>query len=47
MSFNIASSWDMKAGYPEWEQEEVTERSLLASVKGGETGMCWKTFPEK
>jgi hypothetical protein len=38
----MASSWVIKVGYPEWEQEVVTETSLLASVKGGETGIGWK-----
>lgn len=41
-SFNMASSLAIKAGYPEWEHDEVTEKSLLASVKGGETGIVWK-----
>jgi hypothetical protein len=36
------SSGAMKEGYPELEQEEVTETSLLASVNGGETGTVWK-----
>ena len=40
-SLSIASSWLMKVGYPEAEQEEVTETSLLASDKGGETGTDW------
>jgi hypothetical protein len=36
----------MKDGNPEWEQAEVMGISLLASVKGGETGMVWKRFDE-
>ena len=38
MSFSMASSLAIKAGYPGCEQEEVTEKSLLESVNGGETG---------
>lgn len=40
------SSWAMKDGNPEWEQAEVMGISLLASVKGGETGIVWKRFEE-
>lgn len=40
-SANKTSSLAMKDVYPELEQEDVTQMSLLASVKGGDTGTGW------
>jgi hypothetical protein len=41
------SSWAKKEGNPEWEQAEVMGISLLASVRGGDTGMVWKRLDER